>query len=402
MNAAEYDIEYLNGALGAVGTGVRPIVHTDKYDRYWSESNLGGENKPLTRSGDRIPYDRMTDQTVSHMLDIITNTLSQTRAIATHLEGNTIAETAKNIYNYFFRHYQYVEDAGAKEQLRSPLRAYMDREYGVDCDCFVISISSILTNLGIPHYIRRAAYDGADTDYSHVYVVVPVTPGPLNVRDSYIVIDPVVHEFDFEYPSDTTPGSYQDTKVSVGLGGFLNGLGDVIYSLNPTLTLPSLTDLQFSQLYSFQPTLDPAPTEVTSQQIQADLVTDFVDSEFTDINEYLRSLQLQDAIPQTQFTAEDAYQYLLNYQLNQPPLNEGSPDAIFDFSELERREASFGINKNIVRWGLIGGAGIALLSVLFSNKKSPLIPANGMEGVSGNKTTGGKTGQTNQLLTIKM
>ena len=234
---APYDIKYLNGltGLGYVGYGKRQINHSTMFDGYWDLSTLKGTDPILTKKGQQIGVNRATDKTIEHKQAIVKSTLHQTRKIANRLQGATPRQTLENIYNYFVQFYQYKPDDETAEELRSPARAYQDRITGIDCDCFAISISSILTNLGILHAIRRAQYD-ASVDFTHVYVVVPKTPrANLDKRSDYYVIDPVVLQFDYEWPSNQTPAIKSDTFSVQNM----NGLGRVIADL---INVPNVID----------------------------------------------------------------------------------------------------------------------------------------------------------------
>ncbi|NJO91150.1 MAG: hypothetical protein HC831_20915 [Chloroflexia bacterium] len=79
------------------------------------------------------------------------------------------------------------------EQLRRPNRSWADRKTGIDCGCFSIFVSSILTNLKVPHLFRIAKY--TQDVYQHVYVIVPVAGA-----NKYHTIDCVLSQFDYEKP----------------------------------------------------------------------------------------------------------------------------------------------------------------------------------------------------------
>ncbi|SFC80986.1 hypothetical protein SAMN05421780_11051 [Flexibacter flexilis DSM 6793] len=138
-----------------------------------------------------------TSKTVDYMKDIIYRTLYQTERIAPVLQGKNLYETCQNIWTFLFHYVQYQEDKKGVEQVRRPYAMWRDRITGVDCDCYTTFISSVLTNLRIPHYIRRsnnlnAVQIDKKNDYQHIYVVVP------DGRKT-IIIDPVCHEFNKEY-----------------------------------------------------------------------------------------------------------------------------------------------------------------------------------------------------------
>lgn len=171
-----------------VASGKRSIKDGLKYAKYFTDKPEGNE-VVLMPEGD--VYD-----TLKLMKQIVDKTIIQTKAISKVLKGSTTEETAKNIWEFLYHNVQYKKDHASREQLRTPARAWKDRKAGVDCDCYSIFISSILTNLGIAHSFRMAAYKD---DFQHVYVVVPKS-GSLASRNNYWVIDPVVDRFNYEVP----------------------------------------------------------------------------------------------------------------------------------------------------------------------------------------------------------
>jgi hypothetical protein len=198
-------------SLGLVATGKRSIKSGSEYAKYFT-TDVEGKEVVLLQDGD-------VHDTLSQMKSIVNKTLKQTKGISTKLKGDTREATARNVWNFLYTHVQYKKDHPLREQLRTPARTWKDRRAGVDCDCYSIFISSVLTNLGIPHSFRMAGYDG---DFQHVYVVVPKT-SRLSDRASYYAIDPVVNRFDYEPPF--TKKHDQMARVTM-----LNGLGEC----NPT------------------------------------------------------------------------------------------------------------------------------------------------------------------------
>ncbi len=194
----------------------RNIRSGSNYNQYFDLGKVQGNEVSLLSNGS-------VDETVQQMKKIVRNTLPQTKRIATALEGSTKLETARNIWNFIYNHIQYKQDNPLREQLRQPLRTWKDRTTGVDCDCYSILISSMLTNLGIAHSFRIAAYKA---DYQHVYVVVP--DGSKN-----IIIDCVADRFNYE----VTPTKTKDFTVMNGSS--LNGFGNTCRSAQPAVVYMS-------------------------------------------------------------------------------------------------------------------------------------------------------------------
>jgi|GEM_PF-1794593 len=160
---------------------LRHIKSGNQYNKYFTPADFKNTNWAKA--------DVMT--TLELMAKIVTDTKNQTKAIAQVLKGDSLLETTNNIWNFLYDHVQYKLDDQGLEQLRSPNRLWADRKTGVDCDCYSITISSILTNLNIPHSLRIAEYSHKGY-YQHVYVVVPIS------KNSFITIDPVLDQFNEE------------------------------------------------------------------------------------------------------------------------------------------------------------------------------------------------------------
>ncbi len=126
------------------------------------------------------------------MSDIVDRTLHQTAAISKTLKRNTLPETLDAVWTFLYKHVQYKLDRPDVEELREPARSWADRATGIDCDCFSIFVSSILSNLGIKHKFRITKYGAG---WQHVYVVIPV---PDNKKGEYWIIDCVLDRFNYE------------------------------------------------------------------------------------------------------------------------------------------------------------------------------------------------------------
>ncbi|WP_162054532.1 hypothetical protein [Pontibacter pamirensis] len=190
----------------------RSIHSGREFNRYFDLSRLQRSDPVLLNRGDVF-------DTILEMARIVKNTLPDTKGIAPVLKGSTLEQTCHNIFDFVYSHIQYTLDKPGVEQLRRPLRSWADRAAGVDCDCYSIFISSILSNLGIEHYFRMTKYQG---DWQHIYVVVPMKPGKApGARHTYYTIDCVVDSFDHEVPFSQK----HDKKMSQLQ--YLNGLGSV-------------------------------------------------------------------------------------------------------------------------------------------------------------------------------
>lgn len=159
-----------------------------------------------------IRQDAVTNDTLALIQQVVASTLDQTKEVAKHLKGKSLRETCQNIFDFCYTHIQYREDRPYFEEVRTPAKTWQDRHEGVDCDCYTTFISSILSNLKIPHTLRVTKYDHKNY-YQHIYVVVPVA------GNFYFTIDPVVDRFDYEVPFTDKKDIPMDLHLLNGPGG---------------------------------------------------------------------------------------------------------------------------------------------------------------------------------------
>lgn len=126
---------------------------------------------------------------------IAQNRSYQTEKLANYLRANNLENTLSNIFDFLYTHVQYVQDSDTAEQVRTPLRLLADQQG--DCDCYTAFIACVLTNLGVPFYLKMTDYGMTDdfgqaVGYQHVYIAVP-----QQGRKDYIV-DVVLDNFNQE------------------------------------------------------------------------------------------------------------------------------------------------------------------------------------------------------------
>lgn len=149
------------------------------------------------------------NDTVAFIPKAVHQTLDHTKKIAQLLKANSLYETCRNTWHFVYRHINYKKDQDGFEQIRSPARSWHDRSSGVDCDCYSVFISSILTNLGIPHTLRITKYR---RDYfQHIYPIVPLGDG------KHITIDCVTNYFNYEVPFSVKKDYPMDLQYLSGL-----------------------------------------------------------------------------------------------------------------------------------------------------------------------------------------
>ncbi len=178
--------------------------------------------------------------TVDFIPKVVQETLDQTKQIAQRLKGSSVYETCKNIWHFVYQHINYKKDQEGYEQIRSPARAWHDRQQGVDCDCYSVFLSSILTNLGIPHILRITKYH---RDYfQHIYPVVLTLPRP-SPKEREIVIDCVTDKFDYEVPFSEKKDYPMDLQYLNGFDG--DGLAELNSIIERNMTMkPNHTELE--------------------------------------------------------------------------------------------------------------------------------------------------------------
>ena len=208
--------------IRSITSGYRVIRPGEEYNKYF----------PKPQAQDRIIIeDGEVNDTVDLMKRVVWKYIDDTKGIAPVLKGKSLDETCQNIWNFLYHHIQYKLDERGLEQLRRPARSWSDRKSGIDCDCFSIFSSSILTNLQIPHAFRITKYGGAQ--FQHVYVVVP------NGSET-LIIDPVLSSYNYEKP-------YSEHKdFTMNLSGIdvavLSGPGNDYHS-EVLLGMPEMGDL---------------------------------------------------------------------------------------------------------------------------------------------------------------
>lgn len=158
-----------------------------------SPNGFEGKRKLLLQSAD-------LEDTLKHIKRIAIRDAYQVKDLAYSLKGDSIGETAQNIWDYLRENTRYKLDQKGKEELRTPARSLVDGEkgltderFGIDCDDYTILISSLLINLGIKHEYRVAAYKEKGK-FQHIYPVA---------RDEYgepLIIDvvPEIPSFNYE------------------------------------------------------------------------------------------------------------------------------------------------------------------------------------------------------------
>ncbi len=180
----------------------RNIKSGSEYDHLFT--SVDNDDKTIRRNANVY-------HTVAFISKVVGETLDQTKKISKVLKGKSLNETCSNIWHFVYKHINYKKDREGYEQVRSPARAWHDRREGVDCDCYSVFISSILTNLGIPNILRITKYHR--DHFQHIYPVVPY-------GKKYITIDCVTDKFDYEVPFSEKKDYPMDLQYLNGFDGF--------------------------------------------------------------------------------------------------------------------------------------------------------------------------------------
>ena len=218
-----------NIGLGMVPTGKRSVrripAHVLAMVPKPTDANITVKESDADPIADTVPLIKQK----------IKRTSWQVKKLAKHLKGATLAQTLRNNYNFIFDHIQYVKDEPGQEQVRSPRRLIHDGKG--DCDCFTVCLGAFLTEQKIPFKIRVSA-NQEPAQWGHVYVVVPKdgnTNKELRNKSEYYVLDPVVHQFNYEAP-------FYNTKDFAMKLVSMDGLGDACESKNTLNTILNTRD----------------------------------------------------------------------------------------------------------------------------------------------------------------
>lgn len=190
MNYSAYPVLPIN-SLGLTATHQRTI----RPGNFYSHLIPAAIGKEVTehRNGD-------TFDTIKLIKHKIHKDAWQADKLAPKLKGANLRETCKNVFDFFYNHFQYKLDPHDREQVKSLRSSWENRKTGIDCDDFATGVGKVLTQLNIPFFIKKIAVKGY-SNYHHVYVVVPKTKGAsIKKRQNYYVIDPVLNRFDKEAP----------------------------------------------------------------------------------------------------------------------------------------------------------------------------------------------------------
>lgn len=188
----------------------------------------------------------MTDFSMKSMAELVETFYKQAAKAAPLLEGEDLQETCDKIHYFLYNWFQYDAD-DADQMLRTPACSWASRYKGIDCKSYSILASSLLTCLGISHYLRRVKQPGYEPEmWTHVYVVVPKDQDNAALSKGYFVIDGTV-------PMSTeAPYVQNDDLYMSGMNHFwLKGAANNPAGLNGSVDWTKLKSMLFPNGFSF-------------------------------------------------------------------------------------------------------------------------------------------------------
>lgn len=140
--------------------------------------------------------DGQTSDIISEIIETDAISQNDTAKFAPSLKGRSLEETLSNIWHFLKSNIKYKLDPLGFQFVKTPSRTWKDKF--ADCKSFSIFVASILKNLNIPFSYRFVSFVKGG-DYTHVYVVVPVS-GKLIIMD--VVMPAYNKEKPFQHKKD--------------------------------------------------------------------------------------------------------------------------------------------------------------------------------------------------------
>ncbi|MCF6185072.1 MAG: transglutaminase-like domain-containing protein [Bacteroidales bacterium] len=109
------------------------------------------------------------DLTIETILKTVKQNIDALKEFAEAIQGNTLEQTAYNIWHFIKTNIKYVKDKPLTEEIRTPQRTLADK-IG-DCDDYSVFAATILKALAYEPFFYIVAFNGAE-NYGHIYVGV--------------------------------------------------------------------------------------------------------------------------------------------------------------------------------------------------------------------------------------
>ena len=194
----------------------------------------------LLATGDtKVAIDNMA--VWSHRFKHQTKTLSQTI-----FKDYSLDILCKELHSFLFHHFQYKLD-GYKQKLRSPACSWVSRKEGIDCKSYSIFASTVLSNLGFSHYLRRVIQNKGE-GFSHVYVVVPKDQNNYDLKKGYFTIDgtlSITEEVQFYEKDDVFVIAEDESTLGSAVGDALANSASKVISVVTDLIIQGLLNELF-------------------------------------------------------------------------------------------------------------------------------------------------------------
>jgi hypothetical protein len=131
-----------------------------------------------------------TDYSIKEMAELVEESSHECQLLAQKLQASSLKDCIANVKDFAYNNFQYHAD-DADQMLRTLAYSWwVDKVTGIDCKSYSIIVSSLLTEMGINHYIRKIKQPGfAPTEYTHVYVVVPMDQQTNLLQNGYYIVD---------------------------------------------------------------------------------------------------------------------------------------------------------------------------------------------------------------------
>lgn len=109
------------------------------------------------------------DDTKKLIADICKAHYKDCARIAQHLKGDTKLQSVFNLWHWLRHNIRYEYDREGREEVRTPLRTWADRQRGVDCDCLSVFAWCVLKCMGYDPAFELVCFKGKKQP-SHILV----------------------------------------------------------------------------------------------------------------------------------------------------------------------------------------------------------------------------------------
>ena len=137
-----------------------------------------------------LDHDGDLTDTIEVIKKAYNKSIPQMQELSRKLKGNSLKESAQNVYDFIYKNIRYKRDTEGMEEVRTAARSWADRELGVDCEDMSIFAAALLVNMGYAPVFNIIAQNDSPF-YSHIFVSVGTHNHTSNSLVKGYVIDPV-------------------------------------------------------------------------------------------------------------------------------------------------------------------------------------------------------------------